>query len=531
MFLECFRPNVSGSRTLRFFLPIIAGIGIAIALILTEHLLRYLHFPFPLDDGEGFCLNQAAQIALGRPLYPPLGNSPYMVTNYPPVYLLLLSIFTDPENLRFLPGRLLSAISTVVLCVAAAGCVRAATGDRRAAWISALLVAASPVIYFWGALHRVDVLASALGMVGLWIAMSSRGRRVLWALPFVLAALFTRQSSIEAAIAIGIALFLNLGEDEKGREKPIIRSITFFAAWVVGIVLIIALLQAWTGGEFWNHTVIYTRTKFYPARIWSALEWILPTHAIVIILALFALPRAIADKRRRMLGLFFLASVATAVLAGKVGSDLNYFLNLIVAAACLGGCFAHDILRASITTDRPPGWTVLALLLIPAALIQSGLIEGDRSLSFTPLPADYRNGRQIVETLTNAQGPILSEDEGFCLLSGHEVIFNPFIMSELSREGTWDETPFVDAIRSRSFDIIMLRFDVNDPTHDDRPGAGGYAGWDRFTPGMEEAIKMSYEIDPAAGPIFMRRWWFIYRPRETEVDVPSDAAPARNLLE
>jgi hypothetical protein len=208
------------------------------------------------------------------------------------------------------------------------------------------------------------------------------------------------------------------------------------------------------------------------------------------------------------------------MLSGKVGSDLNYFINLIIAAACLAGITTSNLLQALEVDWKKHAWIAAVMLLVPASIIQSGTMEGNRAYSFTPINDDYVAGQQIVDKLSSVNGPILSEDEGFCLLSGHEVLFNPFIMSEMAREGFWDETPFVDSILNREFDLIMLRFDVNDPHNDDQPGAGGHAGWDRFTNRMEAAIMENYDIDrsfsqipDAYVPVFMRRYWFVYRPK------------------
>jgi hypothetical protein len=245
----------------------------------------------------------------------------------------------------------------------------------------------------------------------------------------------------------------------------------------------------------------------------------------MILLALLALPRALADPKRRMIGIFFVMSLGTAMLSGKVGSDLNYFLNFVVASACLSGLFAFDIFNAARNAVGKPAWIIPVALLIPAALVQSGLMEGQRAYSFTPIQEDYINGARIVETLSSANGLILSEDEGFCLLSGHEVVFNPFIMSEMAREGIWDQEPFIESIENRSYDLIMLRFIVGDPMSDDRPGAGTHAGWDRFTEHMEVAIEENYEIDFNISPIYMRRMWFIYRPIREGDEVSIQAPP------
>jgi hypothetical protein len=496
-----------------FISPLSWGIGIATVLILAEHAIRYLAFPYPLDDGEGFVLNQAVRLASHLPLYPPLGGSPYVVTNYPPVHALLLSIFTDPTSPGFFMGRMISVLSTALIALAANGIVRKITGNRMAGVIAGILAIASPVVYFWGALLRVDMLASALTLAGLWIAISQKGWKMLWSVPLLVAALYTRQSSVEAALAIALALIFNAGEIGNTSAEVRKRGIVFTILWILGAGFVLAVTQMVTHGEFWRHTVEYTKTQFFPGRIWSAAEWILPSHAMMLLLAIFALPRTLANPKRKVLGYFFAASVATALLSGKVGSDLNYFINLAMASALLAGCLFADFAESVKAPEKRPQWIMAALLLFPAAIAQSGLIEGSRMLSFTPIQDDYYAGSKIVDILNAEPGPILSEDEGFCLLSHHEVVFNPFIMSELAREKIWDQTVFVDWIRSGGPRIIMLRFDVNDPNNDDRAGAGGNAGWDRWTVEMEKAISDTYEIDKTVSPIYMRRTWYIYRPK------------------
>jgi len=505
-------------------LPLCTGIGIAVVLLWTEHTAGYLSFRYPLDDGEGFVLNQAVRIASGVQLYPPINTEPYIVTNYPPLFQAALSIFTDSRNPSFFAGRFISVVSSIVLALAAAGCVRAATRNAWAGLIAGVLVIASPVVYFWGALLRVDVFASMLGLVALWIAMSAKGTRILWSLPFAVGAIMTRQSSVEAAVAIVLALIFYRNAREEEQRESVRIGVIYILAWVAAVLAILIFLQVSTDGEFWRHIVSYTRTRFYPRRILSAMAWILPTHALMILLALLALPSALKKPERRMMGIFFILSFCTAMLSGKVGSDLNYFINFVVASACLTGFFASDLFAAARNSKPAPKWLIPLAFLIPAALVQSGLMEGQRSYSFTPIEEDRLNGARIVEILSSVNGPILSEDEGFCLLAGHEVFFNPFIMSEMAREGIWDQEPFVESIENKSFDLIMLRFDVNDPMNDDRPGVGTHAGWNRFTEAMEVAIAENYEIDFDISPIYMRRLWFIYKPiREEEPNLENDS--------
>ncbi|MCX6645595.1 MAG: glycosyltransferase family 39 protein [bacterium] len=501
-------------------IPLTLAAGTAALLILSEHFIRYLNFPYPLDDGEGFCLNQAIRLAEGQPLYPTIGPAPYIVTNYPPVFAGILSIFTDPDNVSFFAGRFISVISTILIALASGSTVGRITGNRNAGWVTGFLVLSSPVIYFWGALLRVDILSAMFEIAAIWVAISARGKTIFWTVPLLVLAIFTRQSSVEAIFAIGAGLLLFRDDDPIATGSKVKSGLIIIFGWIICIALALIFLQAWSGGEFWRHTVIYTKTQFYPERILTALQWIIPSHALILILALFGLRYALSDNRKRIIGLYFIASLATAMLSGKVGSDLNYFINLIIASACLAGVTASNLLQALEVDLKKHGWIAAILLLVPAAIIQSGTMEGNRAYSFTPIKDDYIAGQQIVDKLSSVNGPILSEDEGFCLLSGHEVLFNPFIMSEMAREGFWDETPFVDSIRNGEFDLIMLRFDVNDPHNDDQPGTGGHAGWDRFTNRMEAAIMENYDIDrsfsqipDAYVPVFMRRYWYVYRPK------------------
>jgi len=503
-------------------LPLAVGIGIGAFLTLMQHLLIYVWFPYPLDDGEGFCLNQAVLVASGKPLYPPIDNFPYIVSNYPPVYPWFLSIFTDPNNVKFAPGRMISVISTLVIAFTAGGSVRAVTKNTTAGWITGLMVLASPVMYFWGALLRVDIFATALGMVAFYIAVTARGSKIFWTLPFLIAAFYTRQSSVEVFVAIVAALsyFRENGTPSSNSRR---NGILVAVIWIAGIIGFLLVMQAVTGGEFWKHTVTYTQTKFYPARAIGNMFFIVQQNALLFLAALIAIQATMSSNPRRIFGLFFIFSFFTAMLSGKVGSDMNYFLNLLIASSMLGGLLVADV-SGILTKEKNRGWLIPVLLLIPAAMYQCGFLEGNRINSFNPGLDAANYGSRVVQVLESARGPVLAEDEGFSLLSDHDVIFNPFIMSELAREGIWDQTEFVESIERKEYEIIMLRFYIADPQHDDRPGVGGFAGWDRFTDEMELAILENYELDPDVLDLYrnferyMRRRWFIYRPKGIVLD-------------
>jgi hypothetical protein len=113
-----------------------------------------------------------------------------------------------------------------------------------------------------------------------------------------------------------------------------------------------------------------------------------------------------------------------------------------------------------------------------------------------------------------SEGDVLSEDASYLLLAGKQVIFQPYIMSLLSRTGKWNQDEFVQTIRDKKYSMIILRVDLNDPYNTEQQGgAWEMAGFDRWTPEMESAIMESYRIYPGGAlDVGIGNLWYIYLP-------------------
>ena len=101
---------------------------------------------------------------------------------------------------------------------------------------------------------------------------------------------------------------------------------------------------------------------------------------------------------------------------------------------------------------------------------------------------------RVLETIQATPGPVLSEDMVLVMKAGKSVPLMPFLMTQLSRQGLWDQGEFIDRLRGRYFDLVIVT------TWDDS----------RFTPEMKEAVLNSY---PAVEKIGRYR---VYRPRKGE---------------
>ncbi|MGH7402172.1 MAG: hypothetical protein ACREKQ_07085, partial [Candidatus Rokuibacteriota bacterium] len=100
---------------------------------------RVIAFPFPMDYGEGPLLAQTLRLGHGENIYrPDLTSPPYTVSNYPPLYPLVLSPLARLTGPAFWYGRLLSWLSIVAASILIGSILHALTRDRLAAAIGGL---------------------------------------------------------------------------------------------------------------------------------------------------------------------------------------------------------------------------------------------------------------------------------------------------------------------------------------------------------------------------------------------------------
>jgi hypothetical protein len=78
------------------------------------------------------------------------------------------------------------------------------------------------------------------------------------------------------------------------------------------------------------------------------------------------------------------------------------------------------------------------------------------------LPEDVKNSYKVVlPILETSADPILCEDATLAMQAGRSVIWEPsvFVLGGYYKT-SWDQTPFVNKIESKSFSTIVLNYDV-----------------------------------------------------------------------
>ncbi len=437
-------------------------------------------YPYELDYGEGIVLWQAQHVSTLAAAYHPIAQYPYVVFHYPPLYQAVSLVVSKLTGDLLLAGRLVSLLSTLGICLTLAWIVYRSLPERApkiAKTGGAILAAALPCglkPLDWAQLMRVDMLALWLTFAGLAAFILGKTAAARYA-AFVLfiAALYTRQTLISAPLAcLAVAAILNI--------RQAIKLLGF--ALALGAAVMMWLLVA-THGQILLHIFVYNENPFSVRRaityVDQNLQWTLP----LLVLAGAAAAGPLLDvaralRRRTLLPLrvrlatstyrvalltltvHFLLSGVLSLAIGKVGSNINYFLECDLSACALAGLLLGRLIWGSRKTAWASPAAAVAYLL-PLLLIAQQAETGIHSMptvSVSQERADYiRSSEALVDILRTSPEPVMSENMTLLYRAAKQVPFEPAIVAGLAEVGIWDETPLVDMIRKRRFSVMIIR--------------------------------------------------------------------------
>jgi hypothetical protein len=370
-----------------------------------------------------------------------------------------------------------------------AGLSRRCGANSFGAWIAGGLFLASPVILPVAYSTRSDLPALALALAGvtLFLRWSESPRFYLAALPLVAAA-FTKQTALAAAVAIGLFLIL---------EGRIRRGILFPLLVVAACSGILLLLNRATGGlATLNLLEVPGASPLnLVSRPLGALAGFLSAAALPLILATPALSRvAQGDRRLRFPLCYFLAALAVS-LAGstKLGSDSYYFMEPLAAALVLSGVGLSSLSEAGMGSWKSaPAAALLGLFAVG--------IAGSVGLTARLAQFRYEPNDQVIQVAAQTDGDVLIEDENVALKCGKPLtIMDPFAFAYMEKRSRWDAGPLNRRILARDFGAIILRSPLEHPSH--------YQGEIYWSPTTLEAMERAYRMEERVDG------YFVYRPR------------------
>ena len=448
-------------------------------------------YPYQLDYAEGFLAVESQMMARGESIYPTLEDYPYLVGNYPPVYPALCAPFFLLFGPSLLWGRLICVLSAVGIAICMVVIIYNRTkgilprGEVLPIVLAPLLFWNTYALYEWIGYARVDLPAIFFGLIGLAMLSGEINKpRLRMAILFFLLSIFTKQIQVFAPLSAMIFLFL------KERKTGL-----YFLKWFLGLFLVIFIfLILATRGQYFLHTVTYNANVF---ELWQLKVWIghlfrlYPFYLLAFLLLGGVVIYDYLSKRGTgktsppdLFSIYAIVGGLSFLTIGKVGAASNYLLEFHVALSIFT-CIKIAALVQYPRETRTKTKAMVLIILVGALLNLHAIhvVRARRMLFSRPNPGkgSFEKGNKMLEIISEYPDPILCEQPIFLLLAGKKVLFQPFIMSQLHKEGKWDQTPVMEDIRQKSFSLIMTGQDVT--------GEGHF--W-QYTPEMVGAIRDHY---------------------------------------
>ncbi len=469
---------------------LLALLGLA-AVVCIVFQMAALSQRYSLDYGEAPLLDQAMRLLHGANIYrADISTPPYTVSNYPPIYVAALTPFLALFGPSYVPGRMISMLGTWLAALFTGLILLRFTRNKTASAVGGLMLIAIPYVVRWSAFLRIDMLALAFAMAALWVLTVEKipAKRLMVGALLLVAAIGTRQSyALAAPLAAVVWLLFNAG----WRKALVLAALVS----VIAGLLFLALNVATGGGFFFNIVTANVNAWSYERVQWN-FENLWFFAPILICVSVFSI--LLFWRRERIWTLttpFLLGALASALTIGKVGSNVNYFMEL-----CAAGCLATGAVVAWAMSNSK--LRALALPILGLLALQTlWLIQFTLSQETILLRERQSAGKDLLwleNIVLQSDGAVLADEHmGMLTLSGKPLQIQPFEVTQLSLAGVWDQKTLVNDIRAKKFSLILIHDFGRFPVHKER-----------WTPEMLAAVQTAYGLKQKLGGTW------VYVPRQ-----------------
>ncbi len=355
--------------------------------------LGRLAYPFDLEWMEGSMVHHVSRVLAAKPLYgpPTLEFTPFL---YPPLYYYVSAAVARFTGLGFLPLRLVSFASSIVIFWCIYRLAQRDTGSRYAGVLAAGLFAA---IYriggAWFDLARNDSLFLALMLSAVFL-VRFRESYAGWASAGVLLALSALTKQTALMMAAPLLIYAALADC----KRAAVLTLTF--AGVLGSAT--WALNATTHGWYWYYVVRLPRQiqASSPERFPFWTHDIVSAIPILSALAMATLIVAVAsrDRHRAFWPLVALGGIGAARLSRlHVGAYDNVLIPVYVCLSVLGGIAAAR-LSALFAPHRRPFVRLFVAVLCAIQLVALRYSIKEQVPSTHDAELAVQFGRRIAET-------------------------------------------------------------------------------------------------------------------------------------
>ena len=440
---------------------------LVLTALLVLRIVMHLSYPFALDLGEGMDHDVAWRVAQGGSIYNVVDKPPYFFTIYGPIlpYLsgLVVWIFGPAAG----AARLVTVVFYVSSSIILYGFVRRETTSTTAATIAALFFLVERHVYSRAGFLVTDYPAIFFSLLGLYLW---RGERRYWAVVAFALAFFSKQTSLAAAAAAFIALFLEGKRGESAR---------MFAVFTLLVTAGLAACGFLFGRAYFVDTIQYASVaKLEPAQSLVHVALALGLYFVPTAGWLVLLGRSAKDKRFLLPVLYFAFGALVGLTSGRVGASRSYFFDLAAAMSIITG-YAWVLVEGRI---RAGGATLLVWAVVAAQIFLIAFGMTYRSEVFTNRTReDFLHDSAVREAFRAESGIILCCQPGFDGgARAQNVSDDTYKLLQMVEAGLFSQEVFLAPVRKREFSMVIM------------PVGKGQSNL--FTPELRQAVLENYAV-------------------------------------
>lgn len=413
-----------------------------------------------ITEVEAIIAAQATALSSGGGLYYDLDRYPFTVSPYGPILYGLEAVASMLGLSPMVVGRVISMVALAGTIWLVYRLVSLYSENRYAAWCGALLAASTANLVTWGSVGQSDMLGLFFSVAALERYCTYRVKEqrpaLLTSAVLIAAAIFTKQTFLAAGATITILHFVSSPK----------RSLRYIAGLAAAGGFTVLALNWMTSGGYWSNAVLANLNPFSLSKLGDQFEYFAFTASALCLLAVCGLA---AGKNRSIhpfvLYLMFAALMLFAT-ASKIGSDLNYQIETVIALS-LVSALALDRLRFfSLLFAGDKGWVTLLQIPLLFHIVLNCAVTGKVAIQRIAMDLDRDQQFQTLEPLLPSTGRLLSVEINPVLQTGRTIEVEPLIYTLLVDAGMSNPEPVLADLREQRFDRVVLfenLFDSNRP--------------------------------------------------------------------